>query len=296
MTGNLRVIEGNVTADMQNIEHDGALEVHGNVDSGGFILATGDVRVTGEINNAKIKSIKGAVVIDGDVKGVGSLIVSGGGDISVRSVYNATLKAESNVRVKVFEVDAHIVAKKSIFVETADGVIEGGEIEAGFDILSNFAGNDHNLATVLKISDFKQREIYARLMNVRKEEARISKEIENLEKFIEVIKILGKKVVALPMEKKQDLATKVQKYNELKNELATVKSQSQGLVVEHRKDEDELERTIIVKKKIFPGVVVFIDDTKLLIQNSYSNVILYRRGIIIVGDYDQFMQRKKYAY
>ncbi len=296
MTGNLREIEGNVTADMQNIEHDGPIKVHGNVESGGFIVATYDVHVTGEVNNAKIKSIKGSVIVDGDIKGVSSLIVSAGGDIRTRSIYNSTLKAEHSIYVSGFAVDAHIVAKKSIFVEKADGMIEGGEIEAGFDILTNVAGNDQSLTTIMKISDFKQREIYAQLMSIQKEEKRISKEIENLEKFIEVIKILGKKVVTLPLEKKQDLAVKVQRYNELKSQLAGVKSQGEGLVSEHKREDDELERTIIVKKKVFPGVVVFIDNAKLVIQHAYSNVILYKRGIIIVGDYDQFMHRKKYAY
>lgn len=296
MTGNLREIQGNVTSDMSPIEHDGPVEIYGSVDSGSSVIATYDIHVTGEVNNAKIKSLKGSVIVDGDVKGVNALIVSSGGDVRVRSIYNATVKSEHCVYLKGFAVDANIVAKKSVFIESTDGGIEGGETEAGFDILTNVAGNTTAMPTVLRIADFKQRELYARLLAFQKEEAAISKEIENLEKFIEVIKILGKKVVTLPLEKKQDLAVKVQKYNELKVRLAAIKQQGEQLSVKHREEADELERTIIVKHRIYAGVVVSIDNAQLAIQQTYSNVILYKRGIIIVGDYDQFMRRKKYAY
>jgi uncharacterized protein (DUF342 family) len=295
MLSNLREITGNVTAQMQNIEHDGPLVVSGNIESGSFIVATGDIVIKGEANNAKIKSIKGHIHIENGIKGVSSIVYSGGGNIQTKSVYNATLKAENSVIIREAAIDAHIIAKKSVFIEQGEGLIEGGEVEAGIDIVANTIGNHKKTVTIVKISDFKQRELFFQIMRYDKELEALSKEIENVEKFIEVIKILGKKVVTLPMEKKQDLALKVQKYNELKSKYNEILSKKEELS-EASKQENELERTIIAHKNLYEGVNVYMDKAKLVIKGRYSNVILYRRGIIIIGDYDKFMHRKKYAY
>lgn len=300
MVENLREIEGDVNATMQRIEHDGALNVKGNIEPGSFIVATHDIHITGEVYNAKIKSIKGNISIDGGVKGPNSLIFTGEGDIATKLVYNATLKAENNVRIEEMIIDAHIVAKKCIFAEKSASFIEGGEIEAGRDIIVNTLGSDKHTTTIARISDFQQRELYSVLLRYQKDVDRIKEEMTQLEKFIEVIKLLGNKVVTLPLEKKQDLAMKVKRYNELNTELKGLETQMREITLRNRKAHeeklDELERTIIVRNKIYSGVVVYIDKTKLQLQKNYSNVILYKRGIIIVGDYDNFMYRKKYAY
>jgi uncharacterized protein (DUF342 family) len=295
MIENLREIAGNVSPEMKNIEHDGPLVVHGNVESGSFIVATGDIIIHGDVENSKIKSIKGHVVIDGGIRGVNSIVYANGGDVKTRFVYNGTIKSEGDVIIKDNAIDAHIIAKHSLFVFDGEGKIEGGETEAGIDIVANFIGNNTSAATVIKISDFKQRELFAVLSRIDFQIKEISDQMGNLEKFIEVIRLLGNKVITLPLEKKQDLALKVKKYNELKLQLDKFTGEKSKIVVEQKK-EDELERAIIVKRTLFSGVYVYMDKAKLPIQHSYANVILYKRGIIIIGDYDKFMYRKKYAY
>jgi uncharacterized protein (DUF342 family) len=295
MIENLREIAGNVTPEMKNIEHDGPLVVNGNVESGSFIVATGDILIHGDVESSKIKSIKGHVIIDGGVRGVNSIIYANGGDVKARFVYNATIKAEGDVVIKDMAIEAHIITKHSLFVFDGEGKIEGGEAEAGIDIVANFIGNNSALATVVRISDFKLRELYAFLSRIDIQVKEITEQMNHLEKFIEVIRLLGNKVITLPMEKKQDLALKVKKYNELKLQLDKFNEEKSKLVVEQKK-EDELERTVIVKRTLFTGVYVYMDKAKLPIQHSYANVILYKRGIIIIGDYDKFMYRKKYAY
>lgn len=298
MLNNLREISGNVTAQMQNIEHDGDLIVDGNVESGSYIVATGTIQIKGNVYNAKIKSLKSNILIEGGIKGVSTIIYAGGGNIQTKYVYNATLKADQSVIIDGVVIDAHIIAKKSIFVENNQSAIEGGEIEAGMDIVATSIGNQKRTATIIKIADFKQREIFAQIMKYDKQIDVLQVEMKKLEKFIDIIKLLGKKVVALPLEKKQDLALKVQRYNELKAKFDRINLEKQGLYIgTDENDEDTaLERSIIARKHLFEGVHVYMDKSKLIIQSHYTNVILYKRGIIIVGDYDKFMHRKKYAY
>lgn len=65
--------------------------------------------------------------------------------------------------------------------------------------------------------------------------------------------------------------------------------------MEADKSSDDLDRVIIAKQSIFGGVTVTIDRSVSLIQESYEKVILYKKGIIIVGNFDEFMNRKKFA-
>lgn len=295
MSGNVREVHGNLPPDSL-IEHDGPLIVDGDITSGCQIVATGHIRVKGEVENAKVKSLRGDIRIDKGVRGVNAVIYAAEGAIQTEKAYNATLKASGDITIEKMAVDAHLVSKRCIFATTPEGRIDGGEAEAGHDIVVYAAGNSNNNAsTIVRISDFKKREMFEKITSLVHEQEKLEKEITDLSKFIEVIKILGNKVVNLPFEKKQDLAMKVKLFNEKKVRLQEIKDQRAQIRDEHRQ-EDELERTIIIKGVVYSGVDVFIDDTHLAIQQRFQNVILYKRGIIIVGDYDKFMHRKKYAY
>ena len=295
MVQNLREIEGNVTAEMNHIEHDGPLNIKGDIESGSFIVATGDIHIMGEVQNSKIKSIKGSINIEMGIRGVNSIVYANGGNVNTKYVYNATVKAEQDIHIGELAIDAHLISKRSLFVFDGEGKIEGGESEAGIDIVANIIGNNSGSSTIVKISDFKQRELFAHLTRLDYQIKEITDQMSHLEKFIEVIRLLGNKVITLPIEKKQDLALKVKRYNELKAQMDKLFSERGKLSIEQKND-DELERTIIVKQYLFSGVYIYMDKAKLPIQHTYSNVILYKRGIIIVGDYDKFMHRKKYAY
>ncbi|OHD56272.1 MAG: hypothetical protein A2Y33_00445 [Spirochaetes bacterium GWF1_51_8] len=295
MIQNLREIEGNVTAEMNHIEHDGPLTIKGDIESGSFIVATGDIHVIGEVQNSKVKSIKGNITIEAGIAGVNSIVYANGGEVRTKYVYNSTVKSETDIHIMESAIDAHLIAKRSLFVFDGEGKIEGGETEAGIDIVANLVGNNTGVSTVVKISDFKQRELFAQLTRLDYQIKEITDQMSHLEKFIEVIRLLGNKVITLPMEKKQDLALKVKKYNELKVQMEKLREERGKLSIEQKND-DELERTIIVRQYLFSGVYVYMDKAKLPIQHTYSNVILYKRGIIIVGDYDKFMHRKKYSY
>ncbi len=295
MENNERVIEGDVSPETGKIEHDGSIHIKGNVLAGSFIIATRNIEIDGFVHNAKIRSLKGSVIVHKEVKGAQALIHSGNGDIDALFVHNASLQSEHGIIVHGNVMDGHLLAKHSVFIDEKGGAIEGGEVEAGQDIITHNLGNQRGIPTSVKISDFKQRELYGKLMAMEKESAEIRVEMGKLQKFIEVIKLLGKNVVKLPMEKKTELALKVKHYNELQHRLIELEQFKTNLFIPEE-ERDELERSIIVRGHIFTGVNVAIDKASLDIQHNYKNVIVYKRGIIIVGDFDQFMHRKKYSY
>ncbi len=198
------------------------------------------------------------------------------------------------VTLQDYAMASRIMAKHSVSVEKGRGKIEGGEVEAGIGITANVVGSIENIPTTVKLTNFRQFDIYTLLMQLERELEAVTKEINNLQKIIEVIKILGDRVVQLPMEKKQELALKVKQYNELVMKKKDIEIKKERLIEENN-NIDELERVIIIHDTLYPGVTATIDKVSNTIQEEYHKVILYKKGILIVGNFDEFMARKKFA-
>jgi uncharacterized protein (DUF342 family) len=117
---------------------------------------------------------------------------------------------------------------------------------------------------------------------------------EKYEKTIQVIRILGEKVTQLPLVKKQELALQVKQYQAVCEKIAQIQ-QKRKLLWEASQNQNELERTIIVHDTIYENVSLAIDNQKLDVTSRYHNVIVYKKGILILGDFDEYIKRKKYA-
>lgn len=290
----IRKVNDHVTAESSPLEHYGDLIIQGNVEAGASVKAKGNITISGHIYNAKVTSLEGNITVNDAVKGSQAQVQALQGSITCLYIQNAALKAEKNIIVNGMIIDGHIISKSSVFVQTREGNIEGGQIEAGLDIVVHNLGSSNNNNTEVRISDFRQRELYNHLLNLESQIKILKSDRSQLDKYIQVIRILGKKVIHLPVAKKQELAEKVQQFQSLTlkiQELENIKAR----LFQPDEDKDELERSIIVRGQVFPGTRVFIDKARLEIQQVHKNIILYKRGIIIVGDYDQFMHRKKYS-
>ncbi len=293
MPSNLLEISGTLTSDSPPIQHEGAVLIKGNVESNCMIVANQDIEIIGDAVGSKIKSLYGSVIVRGGIKGISSTVTAGQ-NVEAQYVQNANIKAYGNITIMDYADEAHMTAKKSIHIEKGEGRIEGGEIEAGQEIIANEIGSPKKTNTTVKLTNFHQADLYGFLIKYEKEAAELSKQIQQLEKIIEVIKILGARVVTLPLEKKQELAAKVKLYNELIARKSRLEDEKKALY-DSEKNNDELDRVIIAKQSIFEGVSVCIDRVSNLIQSKFEKVILYKKGIIIVGNFDEFMKRKKYA-
>jgi len=288
----VKEINSNIDSKMSPLKFDGSLIINGDTLTGSIIIATQDIKINGNVFNSKIRSLNGNVFVKGSIQGVYSFIQAEK-DISAAIVNNAKLKSNGNIIIKDLAIDSNILGKKSIYIHEGEGIIEGGYLEAGEEIITNSVGNKKKVETYLKLENYRENDLYSQLIEFHKKEVLLSNELQSLEKFIKVIRLLGEKVIVLPFEKKKELALKVKKYNEIKEKINLI-NKKKDEIYDLMKQEDELKRVIIVRDYIYEGVVVEIDGVKLKINNKYKRVILYKKGIIIIGNYDEFMQRKKY--
>lgn len=291
MSPTLREISRDMTKIPQSIKHDGALLIRGNAEDGSFIEATDDIQVDGDILNSRVRSINGSVIVSGGIKGP-TAVVQAGKDIEASLAHRSTVKASRDVRLKKMSVDAQVSARQSVTVEREEGLIEGGDVLAGTEIVANTIGNRNKAATSVRLVNFRQSDQYSALRSIESDLAGLAGDLESLEKVIRVIRLLGDRVVQLPQEKKQELAVRIKKYNELKEKSGRLEAEKKKLS-EMAAGGSELDRSIIARKTLHEGVKASIDNAVLNVQKDYQNVILYRKGIIVIAEYDEYMKKKK---
>ncbi len=287
-----RIIEGDVLPTSGSIKYDGDLLIKGSILGGSFVVATGDIKVMGRIEASTVKSFNGNIEVEEGILGIEGYTVEADGSITCTYIHSATVRSNSSIKVKDVILDSTVKAKQSVLVEGGEGIIEGGEITAGFEIVANIIGSHNRTPTTVRLVNFRQRELYDLVLKYDRKIRELQVKLDQLNKYIQIIRILGRKVVQLPLEKKRELAQKVQEYNKIKVELTTLNMERERLFSENEEIK-KLSRVIIAKEEVFPNVLVVIDNSQLQVKQHYKRVIFYKTGIIIMGDYDQFMLRKR---
>lgn len=269
------------------------VEIRGNVETGNHIEAKGNIVIIGDVDHSRIFSHEGSITVHGMVSGFQTSLVAYN-DITVNSVRNATLRARGKIHVLYECIEGHLVAREAIFCKEGKGTIVGGSVEAGMEIETRFLGNEKGFFTVAKLTNFRQSEIFLQSQKLAEMEKKLLAEKEKYEKTIQVIRILGEKVKQLPLAKKQEMAQQVKQYQEICQQIAQIQ-QNRKALWEASQKQSELERTIIVRDTIYENVSLSIDNQRLDMTSRYRNIIVYKKGILILGDFDEYMKRKKYA-
>jgi|YNPBryulayer2012_1023412.scaffolds.fasta_scaffold21954_2 hypothetical protein len=289
----MMLIESSLPPRSKPVVCDGDLEIRGNVEAGNHIEAKGNITIIGDVDQSLVFSHEGSIVIHGLVTGFHTTVVAKK-DITVNSVRNATLRATGRIVIQYESVEAHLVAKDSIFCQEGKGALVGGSAEAGMEIETRTLGNEKGMFTVARLTNFRQSEIFLQNQKLAQMEKELLAQKEKYEKTIQVIRILGEKVTQLPLVKKQELALQVKQYQAVCEKIAQIQ-QKRKLLWEASQNQNELERTIIVHDTIYENVSLAIDNQKLDVTSRYHNVIVYKKGILILGDFDEYIKRKKYA-
>jgi uncharacterized protein (DUF342 family) len=137
-------VEGNVDFKVGNIDFDGRVTIKGDVLPGFNVKATGDVAITGMVENASIEAGQ-HVSIRGGVAGRGGTRLQAGGRIEARYLRGSSAECGGSVVVTAECVDSQIACQGDLCVEK--GTIIGGSVRAGGDVRANLLGSDMGVAT-----------------------------------------------------------------------------------------------------------------------------------------------------
>lgn len=171
-----------------NIAFDGTVNIEGEVLPGMKVNASGDIVVTGVVDNAVLTA-------GGDIRVSGGIIaksrVSAGGAVSVRFVENAQVQAGTNIVVEDSALQAELQANNQIIVglkSTQRGRLAGGSARAMMLIRTPILGSSTSGVTQLLLGvnpvlEARYQELLHRIEKQREDEQNLEKLIKHLSKL-----------------------------------------------------------------------------------------------------------------
>ncbi|MFH1733252.1 MAG: FapA family protein [bacterium] len=263
-----KLINSDVDSATGNISFPGNIVILRDVKDGMIVRAGGNIEVNGQVEDALLDA-SGDIKIKGSFIGSGKGEVHAGGDVHVRKIFNQTIKAGKSVFVYDLAQNAIIMAGERIAATFYDGVIEGGHIQAKWNIVTNVLGNSNGDETIAEISGKAASE--NRLIEIsRKLE---SKHIELKDCYYDIQILESLRNGGLPDPNSDS------KIRELSNRIAQLEFAISTL----DKEEADIERkiadmgapgTIQVRIRIFPGAMIKINDAELKIKEILRSSLL----------------------
>ena len=142
------VIKSGVGVGSGNIDFTGSVEVHGNVEAGFVVKATGDIEVKGLVSG----DVTGRnVFVSGGISGLNRGKVKAEEDVHAAYVENATVEAGRDIVVSDVALHSTLRAGKRIVAMEKKGAIVGGNVAAGEAIEAKMFGNPAFVVTRLSV-------------------------------------------------------------------------------------------------------------------------------------------------
>ena len=263
-------VNGNVDLSTGNVDFNGNVIVRGDVKEGMEIDAKGSVEVKGSVYEADIKSGGQIIINKGFIGSPSKGILNAEGNIEVKFIENGTVKTQNNLLVKDAIIHSDIDVGQTITVEQGKGLISGGTVRAGEEIIAKVIGS--NLATSTTVAVGITPELRDEYHNVSEKLEEMQSDLNETVKNINLLKKVKKQQDGLDERKEMLLNQLIRKRFSLANELESVKEEKNEL---SEKLDKRKEGTIKVQQEINPGVVVMIGTYKRKITKKNSNVKYY---------------------
>jgi hypothetical protein len=144
------VIPENIRRTWAPIMLDANTEVMGTVLSGARVRVAGDIRISGNVQDADISAL-GSVVIDGGFLGIGAGKITCGGDFKARFAQNQRIEAGGNVSVEKTIISSIVLTSGDVVVGPEEGTIIGGEIHAYGKVEARVIGSSRRVTTRIHV-------------------------------------------------------------------------------------------------------------------------------------------------
>ncbi|RKY85336.1 hypothetical protein DRQ09_07410 [candidate division KSB1 bacterium] len=259
------IVQSNVDFSTGNIDYYGTLIVKGDIKSGFRVKVDGDLEVWGVIEDAEIETT-GKILAKKGFLGRGKGKIKAKGDVILKFCENQTIFTEGNVIVEAL-LHSNIECYKKVIVKGSKGLIIGGSVMALEGIETKNAGNYHYTKTVLTAG--VKNEIRKRLEEIDESMKKNEENVDKLKKAIATLIKSDKTKGGLPANKK----ALMRRMQEVINTIPAVQTK---LMEEKQKIEDELQKykeaKIKIKNKVYPGVIIYIQNKKLSVKRETSSV------------------------
>lgn len=260
-----------------SITFDGSVTVHGTVQAGYSIVATGDISIEGNegVTNAKmIQSSEGDIYIKGGVFGGGETIVEAQGNIFIKHANNCKLYGKE-IHVGLYLFGSEIVAE-NVYVDKNRGRIIGGTVDALYRIECGIVGNDHERTTTLRVKGVDKNEVYKEVQEMAKDLKKHQSVVERLEEHASKV---GKVVGNLTAAQKEAYEKTVETISSTNEEILRLDGEIQRRL---SKMQNAKPAEIEIVKNAFPGTVIQIGKSSSTLHQKTNGIFKVEDGVLNV--------------
>lgn len=267
-------IDGDVNHATGNIQFPGDVHIKGNVTSGAYVRASGQIIVDGHVEASFLYADRGIVLKNG-VQGAGKGRIEAGGSISAKFFEQTIVRAKGTI-VAGAVLNCDIESEESIIISGKIGVILGGRAKAVSYIEANVLGNMAETKTFVKVGGGS--EMYAAIAKNDEEIEQLNEEIKNMDIAIGKIEAtLKEKSAQYLTDKKMELIRA--KYKKTADLDKLIKKRKQLIELLAKSEKSKIK----VKKSVYPRVSININDIVYINKSENFNVSYEKRGGNVVA-------------
>jgi uncharacterized protein (DUF342 family) len=244
-------VDGNLDFKVGNIDFDGRVTIKGDVLPGFQVKATGDVAITGMVENASIEAGQ-HLSIRGGVAGRGGTRLQAGGRVEARYLRAVGVESGEGVVVTAECVDAQIVCSGDVCVHK--GAIIGGSVRAGGDVRANLLGSEMGVAT--SITAGHGGPVERALGEARAALTSLQSQVKNDEKALGLYRNPPGGVAALSPAKQKLIAVLEQTLADRERSVAAQRAKIEELLASYGQNSGR----VIVGGRVYPNVTIRIGD------------------------------------
>ncbi len=262
-------IPGNVDFKTGNIDFRGDVLVHGNVNPGSSIRASGSVTIEGIVEACTIEAGKD-IILRGGVLGGYKAVIKSKGNIYAKFMEYATVECEGFLEASS-ALDCTIECHDKVFLSGAHASIIGGRVYGAKGIEADTFGSSREVRTEIQAG--VRREVIAKVYELRN---RFKEDVELIERITEVLKQFEEAA----REKNLDVSQDSRRVALLRTRIAR-----QAQVSKTREELSKLDElmeqakgaTVRAIREVYPGVRITIDAAATTIKDYHESVEFFKR-------------------
>lgn len=261
-------MQGNAELSTGNIDFRGDVVIHGNVESGLKIKATGSITIDGIVESCDLEAGK-EIILRSGMLGAGKSTVKCKGNITAKFFEFTKIECEGDIRADVL-MECDVTCQGKIMVSGSRGKIIGGEVRASKGVDVTTLGNNAEKRTSIYVG--AGLEVYSRLRILEKKILATKQSLIKVEDGLKQFDILEKErgvSYANDPRRMSLLRLKIKDTAALANDEAELKK------LKILADESKGAR-VSVLKEVYPGVVINIDEMRFTLKNVGTGVEFYK--------------------
>ena len=252
LTGNAELVNG-------NIDFRGDIIIHGKVESGLTIRATGSITIDGIVEACTLEAGKDIILRSGMLGGSKGMVKTKAG-ISAKFFEFTNIMCEGDLRADVL-MDCNVECHGKVILNGARGSIIGGKVHAIRGLVVSTLGNNAEKQT--EVYAGAGIEIYSRMQVLEKKIAAAEEELVKIEESLKRFDVMQKE---RGVDYTRDPRRMVMLRAKIKD-TATIAADSEEVRKLRILTEESRGACVSVIRQVYPGVVINIDELKYTLKN-----------------------------